>query len=380
MATIEDFNDWNKILRENFGLENFRPHQKDIINSIISGNDTLVVAPTGGGKSLCYQFPALVMDGTAIVVSPLISLMKDQSDTLQKKNIPTTYINSLLTQAEQSRRLDNLINNKYKIVYFAPERLMSNTFIEALKKSHISFVAVDEAHCISEWGQDFRPLYRKITTIFNYIKRVPLAGFTATATPDVQEDIINNLEMRHPKSFVLGFKRDNLVFHSEECNEKIERLIELYHSMKGGSMIIYAGSRKRTEEIAETLQENQINCKSYHAGMEDDQRKQIQEEFLNDKINVIVATTAFGMGIDKADVRIVANVYLPLTLEEYYQEAGRAGRDGLQADCYLLYSKSDEKLQNYFIREQFPNVKESKKIFFTRQIGQFCKYVQYLRK
>lgn len=359
---IESSN-WNIILKDKFGLEDFRPHQKDIINSIVSGNDTLVVAPTGGGKSLCYQFPALIMDGTAIVISPLISLMKDQADALQKRNIPATYINSLLRPNEQAHRLDNFIKNKYKIVYFAPERLMSSAFIEALKKSNISFIAVDEAHCISEWGQDFRPLYRKITTIFNYIRRVPIAGFTATATPDVQQDIINNLEMRNPKSFVLGFKRENLIFHTEECRDKIERLTSLYRGMKSGSMIIYAGTRKRTEEIAETLQENQINCKSYHAGMEDDQRKQIQEEFLNDKINVIVATTAFGMGIDKADVRVVANIYLPLTLEEYYQEAGRAGRDGLQSECYLLFSKEDEKLQNYFIREQFPSIKETRRIY-----------------
>ncbi|MCE5304748.1 RecQ family ATP-dependent DNA helicase [bacterium] len=355
--------DWNKILKDNFGIDNFRKSQEDIIQSIVSGNDTLVVLPTGGGKSLCYQFSALIMDGTALVVSPLISLMKDQSDALLKNNIPATFINSSLNSREQANRLHNLIDNKYKIVYFAPERLMSNTFIEALKQANISFIAVDEAHCISEWGQDFRPLYRKIPTIFNYIRRVPIAGFTATATPDVQKDMIINLEMKKPNVFLLGFKRDNLSFHTEECKNKPKRLISLYKSMKQGSMIVYAGTRKRTEEIASILQEDRINCKAYHAGLETAERKKIQEQFLNNDIDIIIATTAFGMGIDKPDVRIVANVYLPLTLEEYYQEAGRAGRDSLPSNCYLLYSKEDEKLQNYFIREQFPVITEFRHIY-----------------
>ncbi len=343
-----------KYLKEYFGYSNFRKGQLEIISSIINCNDTLAVMATGGGKSLCYQLPAIVMDGTAIVISPLIALMKDQVDALINKGIPATLINSTIDFAEVSARMEGAIRGAYKLLYIAPERLESKTFLRLLSKINISFLTVDEAHCISEWGHDFRPSYTSIFKIFQNIERTPIIALTATATTAVQDDICRILQMKNEKRFINGFDRVNLDYRTTKSNDKIINIIDLISDTKSGSTIIYAGSRKRTDLFGAELLKYKINAEVYHAGLKQQIRDSVQNRFIKDKTKVIVATNAFGMGIDKPDVRNVIHVDLTSTLEQYYQEAGRAGRDGIESTAILLYHPTDVNLQNFFIQNTYP--------------------------
>lgn len=345
----------NRKLKENFGHDCFRKGQDEIVQTILEGRNTLVVMPTGGGKSLCYQLPAIITNGTAIVISPLIALMKDQVDSLSKINIPATFINSSIDIEQMNFRINEMVEGNYKIVYIAPERLDNNRFIEALKLLRISFLAIDEAHCISEWGHDFRPSYLLISRALEELPQVPIIALTATATPEVQNDIIKSLKIKNVKKFIRGFDRPNLHYITKEVTYNKENSISrVLDKTRSGSTIIYSGTRKKVEEYGSLLQEMRHDVLIYHAGLEDKIRKKTQEAFLNKESSVIIATNAFGMGIDKANVRNVIHTDLPQTLEAYYQEAGRAGRDGKGAYCYLFYNDNDTYLQDFFINSNYP--------------------------
>ena len=352
-------------LKKFYGYSEFRPGQDDIIFSILQGRDTFVVMPTGGGKSLCYQLPALALKGTAIVISPLIALMKDQVDSLDRVGIKSTYINSTLPIDEVTNRLENMRQGNYKIVYIAPERLESRRFLEYYETADISFIAVDEAHCIAQWGFDFRPAYLNILKSLNASKRLPVAAFTATATPDVRLEIINILEMKDVNVFVKGFDRPNLFYSTINTSDKESNIIKYIKKCDSTSTIIYCGTRKSTEKTAEYLQKNGLRASAYHAGLQGHLRKRIQEDFVNDKVKIIAATNAFGMGIDKSDVRQVLHTFIPSSLEAYYQEAGRAGRDGQESECILLYQWRDRDLQEYFIENSYPDKNEVKALYDT---------------
>lgn len=351
-----------------FNYNSFRSYQEEIINSIISGNNTLAIMPTGGGKSLCYQIPALILEGTAIVFSPLISLMKDQVDSLIGRGIPAAYINSSLDEYTQKNTLKSLVNNELKLLYIAPERLRSTQFQQALLNSNISFIAVDEAHCISQWGHDFRQSYRLITDIFNYIPQKTIAAFTATANLEVQNDIVDILKMQNFNKFVSGFERENIAIFTEYSENKHNRILELINHNSGESAIIYTGTRTQTEEIAQFLNKNKVPALAYHGGMTNEQRKEVQNQFLSNQVEIIVATNAFGMGIDKPNIRLIIHAYLPTNLEGYYQEIGRAGRDGKESKAYFIYSKNDENLPSYFIASTNPNRDDIQK-FFTSSLS-----------
>ena len=361
--------DLQKVLKETFGYSAFRLGQEEIITSILEGNDTNVIMPTGGGKSLCYQVPAILSEGCAIVVSPLISLMQDQVNALVQKGIGAAIINSTIEFSQINYILDNLSVNRIKLLYIAPERLKSHSFLKRLKEIDISFIAVDEAHCVSEWGHDFRPSYRKIADIFNIIGEKAVIALTATATKEVADDIEKSLYMDNPVRFVRGFDRKNLNLSVIKCEdgrkEKDQNLLNIVNSTKDGSIIIYCGSRKRVEECRQFLNENNIDSEHYHAGLTAIIRKNVQDRFINGKTNIIIATNAFGMGIDKSDVRKVIHYDMPITMEAYYQEAGRAGRDGKQSDCILLYSNKDLQLQHFFCKVKHPSYGDLKMVFQT---------------
>ncbi len=347
-----------ELLRTHFSYPAFRPGQAEIIHSLVNGRDTLAVMPTGGGKSVCYQIPALLHEGIALVISPLIALMKDQVDALKRARIPATEINSSLPVRELQQRMTNAKFGAYKLLYVAPERLESPQFLEQLRELHISFLAVDEAHCISEWGHDFRPSYRNIPEALTSLTRVPVIALTATATPEVREDIVRTLGMRDVATFVKGFDRPNLSYDTELCENKIARVGDLVSRTPSGSVIIYAGSRRKVEETSEALQRMGHAAGAYHAGMPDAQRQENQERFLAGDLRVLTATSAFGMGVDKPDVRRVIHTELTLTLEAYYQEAGRAGRDGKESVCTALYHPRDRDLQEFFLRNMYPEAEE----------------------
>lgn len=321
--------------------------------------------PTGGGKSLCYQVPALCLEGTAIVVSPLIALMKDQVDTLQKKGISAAFINSTLQQDEIQFIFQNAQRGNYKLLYIAPERLESRNFIEFLLSLKISFLAVDEAHCISEWGHDFRPAYLNIAKSLSFLPKLPIIALTATATQEVQDDIVKILNLNKPAKFLKGFDRPNLSYKTIVTKNKIVEIEKILNNSKSGSNIIYCGSRKKVETISQALKQLKIPNEIYHGGLPASYRKYVQEAFIEDRCKTIVATNAFGMGIDKSDVRNVIHTDLTLTLEAYYQEAGRAGRDGKESNCYVVYSDSDRKLQEFFISITFPSKKDIIQVYKT---------------
>lgn len=339
-------------LKRYFGFDTFKGDQEAIIRSLLEGNDTFVLMPTGGGKSLCYQLPSLIMEGTAIVISPLIALMKNQVDAIRQFSAEdgvAHFINSSLNKAAVDQVKTDILSGKTKLLYVAPESLTKEENIEILKNVKISFYAVDEAHCISEWGHDFRPEYRRIRPIINEIGTAPLIALTATATDKVRGDIKKNLGMIHAKEFKSSFNRPNLYYEVRNKTKDIDReIIKFIKQNSGKSGIIYCLSRKKVEELAEILRANDINARAYHAGMDSATRSQTQDDFLMERIDVIVATIAFGMGIDKPDVRFVIHYDIPKSLEGYYQETGRAGRDGGEGKCITFYTHKDlQKLEKF---------------------------------
>ncbi|MBK9736115.1 MAG: DNA helicase RecQ [Saprospiraceae bacterium] len=346
-------------LKKYFGFESFKGEQRQIVKSVLDNKNTFVIMPTGGGKSLCYQLPAMMMEGTAIIISPLIALMKNQVDSIrgysQEDNI-ASFLNSSLNKSQMTDVKNEIASGKTKMLFIAPETLTKDENIEFFQKTNISFVAVDEAHCISEWGHDFRPEYRRIRTMISAIgEDIPIIALTATATPKVQTDIIKSLEMDDPNVFISSFNRDNLYYEIRQKVNKdhtIKSIIHFIKTIKGNSGIIYVQSRKSTEEIAKVLNVNGIRAAAYHAGLDGKTRSQVQDDFLMEDVEVIVATIAFGMGIDKPDVRFVIHYDIPKSIENYYQETGRGGRDGINGNCLAFYSYKDILKLEKFLRDK----------------------------
>jgi len=336
-------------LKKVFGFQSFRPNQEEIVNQILDSKDVFAVMPTGGGKSLCYQLPAKLMDGTAVIISPLISLMKDQVDAAVENGISAAFINSSLKTKETAAVFQDLRNNSLDLLYIAPERFAMQNFLETLKTVPISLFAIDEAHCISEWGHDFRPDYLSLSVIADTFPAVPVAAFTATATRKVQNDIIDKLALRTPFTIRASFNRPNLIYRVESKRGLEKQIIDVLEKYKGEPGIIYRTTRDSVTAMAEMLKRNGIKALPYHAGLPQEERKANQEAFNTDEINVIVATIAFGMGIDKSNVRFVIHADLPKNIEGYYQETGRSGRDGEPAECILYFGRGDIPKIKYFI-------------------------------
>ncbi|GAA0180588.1 DNA helicase RecQ [Clostridium sediminicola] len=341
-----------KALKTYFGYDSFRQGQKEVIYDVLDNRDVVAIMPTGAGKSMCFQVPAVLFDGITIVISPLISLMKDQVDSLKEAGINATFINSTLSTTEINNRMFRILSGDYKLVYVAPERLESRNFVDTLCNMNISFVAIDEAHCISQWGHDFRPSYRKVSNFIRNIQPRPIVGaFTATATEKVKNDIINLLNLNEPSIYVTGFDRENLSFTVLKGENRESFILDYLDKNKGLTGIIYTSTRKAADNIYNLLIKNGIKAGVYHAGLSDEERSETQNKFAYDDIDVVVATNAFGMGIDKSNVRFVIHNNIPKNMEAYYQEAGRAGRDGEKAECILLFAPRDIQLQAYFIEE-----------------------------
>lgn len=344
------------ILKEKFHFSGFRKWQAEIIDTLLSRRDAVVIMPTGSGKSLCYQLPAMLLDGVTLVISPLIALMKDQVDGLVQHQIPATFINSALTPSEQWQRLREIQQGKYKLVYIAPERFRNPGFMEGIQACRISLFAVDEAHCVSEWGHDFRPDYLRLKRVAETLGHPPVAALTATATPDVRRDIITQLGLRKPVTFVAGFDRPNLRFRVKQVEgeeDKIQTILAFLKSVPPRG-IIYGATRKNVEAVTKTLQLKGYKAGGYHAGMEMESRRSVQEGFMEGTLPIVVATNAFGMGIDKADLRFVIHHDIPGSIEAYYQEVGRGGRDGKPATCLLLFNYADTFTQEFFIDGSYP--------------------------
>jgi ATP-dependent DNA helicase RecQ len=346
-------------LHEHFGFDSFKGNQEIIIKSILSGKDTFVIMPTGGGKSLCYQLPALISPGCALIVSPLIALMKNQVDLIRSyssKDNVAHFLNSTLSKAQIKKVRSDLLSGKTKMLYVAPETLTKQENLDFFRDLEISFIAVDEAHCISEWGHDFRPEYRRLKEMIDQINpELPIIALTATATPKVQSDIVKNLVLRDPQIFISSFNRPNLYYEIRPKRKKeqtIREIVKFIHQHKGKSGIIYTLNRKTTEELADMLMANNIKAVAYHAGLDANTRAQRQDMFLHEEVEVIVATIAFGMGIDKPDVRFVIHYNIPKSLENYYQETGRAGRDGLEGICLCFYSHKDVQKLEHLMRDK----------------------------
>jgi ATP-dependent DNA helicase RecQ len=361
------------LLKQYFGFTSFRPLQEEIIRDSLAGRDTFALLPTGGGKSLCFQLPALARDGLTVVVSPLIALMKDQVDALQASGIAATFLNSSLNADESRKRLRGLHNGEFRLLYVAPERLMLSGFLSDLQKWNVQLIAIDEAHCISEWGHDFRPEYRQISELRKHFPNVPFMALTATATGRVREDIVNHLQLREPKCYVASFNRPNLTYRVIPKNKPYDQLLNFLRARPKDSGIVYCQSRKSAESVAANLSEDGVRAKPYHAGLTPKERSEHQEFFLRDDVRVICATIAFGMGINKPNVRFVVHYDLPKNIEGYYQETGRAGRDGLPSECVLLFSAGDVVKQTQFIDEK-PNPQEQK--IAREQLQQMVHYAE----
>lgn len=356
MIDLSKIQEAKKLLKQYFGYDEFRQGQEQLIEAALNGQDVLGIMPTGAGKSLCFQIPALMMDGITLVISPLISLMKDQVGTLNQAGIHAAFLNSSLTQGQYHTALKYAMQGRYKIIYVAPERLETEGFINFALNSgvKISMLAVDEAHCVSQWGQDFRPSYLKI---LEFLKKLPyrpvLTAYTATATAEVRDDIMDILNLRDPFVLTTGFDRENLYYAVKRPRDKYRELLsylkEKEEKMPGSSGIIYCLSRKNVEEVCYQLREDGFSVTRYHAGLSDEERKENQEDFIYDRKQIMVATNAFGMGIDKPDVRFVVHYNMPKNMESYYQEAGRAGRDGEPAECILYYAPIDNRTNRFLI-------------------------------
>ena len=352
------------LLKQHFGFEDFRPGQVDVVAAVLAGYDTLGVLPTGGGKSLCYQVPALAMSGLTVVISPLISLMKDQVDRLIGRGVPATLLNSTIGSGEVSARLARAARGELKLLYVAPERFEARDLLRCLSRCTIALLAVDEAHCISEWGHDFRPSFRRIADVSQQLGRPQLVALTATATRGVRRDIARQLGMRHPRVIVGGFDRTNLHYTVRQCrtDEEKDRLLTETVRRNARPAIVYASTRASVERLAKHLSRSGIRALPYHAGLDDAHRHEMQETFMRGGVDTIVATNAFGMGIDKPNVRLVVHYAMPGTLESYYQEAGRAGRDELQSSCILLHAPRDRLTHEWFIAGMYPDRKTVERI------------------
>ena len=359
-------------LKKHFGYTAFRPLQEEIVRDALAGRDVFALMPTGGGKSLCFQLPALLRDGLTIVISPLISLMKDQVDGLQASGVAATFLNSALDGTQARSRLRGLYNGEFRLLYVAPERLMLESFIEKVKEWNVAQIAIDEAHCISEWGHDFRPEYRELARLREILPDVPIMAVTATATERVRHDILEQLKLRDPQCYVASFDRPNLTYRVVPKSSPYDQLLDFLESRPNDSGIVYCASRKMADSVAAKLSADGIAAKPYHAGLEAKERAQNQEMFLRDDVRVVSATIAFGMGINKPNVRFVVHYDLPKNIESYYQETGRAGRDGLPSECVLLFSASDVVKQMRFIEEK----SESEARIAREQLRQMVHYAE----
>ena len=361
------------ILSNYFGYDSFRQGQANVITNVLNGTDTLCVMPTGGGKSVCYQVPSLVMDGTVLVISPLISLMKDQVDALHEAGIPAAYINSSMTGEEYHQTMESALHGEYRLLYIAPERLGSASFINQLQLMNVPMVAIDEAHCISQWGHDFRPSYRNIKNIISYFEHKPVVlALTATATPTVREDICAQLGITDDNTVMTGFERANLSFSVVKGQDREKFVKDYVKKNEGEAGIIYAATRKAVDQVHDTLQKNGVAVAKYHAGLSDEERQLGQDRFLNDEVTVMVATNAFGMGIDKSNIRYVIHYQMPRNMESYYQEAGRAGRDGLDSACTLLFSSQDVQTQRFLIDQSQDETRIPAELEKLQQMIDYC--------
>ena len=342
-------------LRRHFGFSSFRPGQEAIVRSVLEGRNTVAVMPTGAGKSLCYQLPAMLLPGTCLVVSPLVALMKDQVDSLTARGIPATFVNSSIDEAERSERIQKMRAGAYKLVYVAPERFRSPQFLRAVQQATISLYAVDEAHCISQWGHDFRPDYLQLGKVRRALMPPRTLALTATATPEVRADIVRVLRLKDPRVFVAGFDRPNLFFQAVEVEDERAKFREVLRACRLGGGVVYCATRRDVERVASRLAEAGVFALAYHAGMSEENRRRIQDAFMAEEDAVVCATNAFGMGVDKPSIRFVAHWSLPRSIEAYYQEAGRAGRDGKPALALLLYRESDVRLQQRMIYASHPS-------------------------